>query len=599
MSYKKFIAFFIFPSILLFFTFSFVSAGIPEAVTYLQAQSADEWITQALVAAGSDVGDITYLQEFSGTTATDYAKRILAIVAVGENPRTFASTDLVDGLAGLYDGTQLGSADLLNDDIWGILALRSAGYTVGAQVVQQSKNFILQNQNVDGGWGYAVGSDSDTNDTAAAVVSLVEAGIAQDDAVIQNALIYLKSVQNSDGGFPYSVGSESDGGSDAWVLWAFNKLGTSLDEWVVDGGATPKSHLESLQQENGGYLWTISDGNIYTNITAHAVVALTGKSFPLAYVENAEEQQFQVRIEGSTETVCDKNISGTTALEVVRNAADLCGFTYVIEDTSFGPYLKTIGSDMAEGSAGWMYWVNWQSPSVGAADYTLQTGDEVLWAYGTWGNTILTRLTVDKTHIQEQEEVMVIVEALTGDPAAWQPLEGATVYCGNDTTTAATDEYGKFPLRCLTPKWQIWAEKAGHIRSNTVEVVIGGVSQEVDLKVDIVGGGDDGGAHAPELAFTVSGGQVHFGALKPGEKGMVDLTLTNTGTSDLYIESIVEGNEIFTDALYVASQLWPLYETHIQKSEEEVVVVSLPVPDDYTSYGEKNGTLIFWGTGIE
>ena len=70
-----------------------ISAGVPEAVTYLEAETANEWITMALAAAGQSSVSTAHLTSVSGTLATDYAKAILALTAVGENPATFGNTD--------------------------------------------------------------------------------------------------------------------------------------------------------------------------------------------------------------------------------------------------------------------------------------------------------------------------------------------------------------------------------------------------------------------------------------------------------------------------------------------------------------------------
>ena len=95
-----------------------VRASVPEAVAYLKTQAIDDWSAQALVAAGETSIDVSSLQTFTGSSATDYAKRILALVAAGEEPHTYTGTDLVAGLKALASGGQIGDATLLNDDAW-------------------------------------------------------------------------------------------------------------------------------------------------------------------------------------------------------------------------------------------------------------------------------------------------------------------------------------------------------------------------------------------------------------------------------------------------------------------------------------------------
>jgi hypothetical protein len=262
-------------------------AGALEAVNYLNTQPQDAWITQALVASGATDAPVDHLESVAETSypTTDYAKAILALAAVGENPTSFGNTDYVAKLKSYYDGNQMGDVGLVNDDIWSILSLASVYQADSAEAVA-AKNFLLANQNADGGWGYAVGGDSDTNDTAAAIMALTEAGVSSADMAIANAINYFQSLQNDDGGFPYNPvwGSDSDSGSDAWVISALYKIGQNPTAWDK-GGNNPVTHLESLQDTDGGYWWVgVSDWNNKA-MTPYAVIALSGKSFPVAYYE--------------------------------------------------------------------------------------------------------------------------------------------------------------------------------------------------------------------------------------------------------------------------------------------------------------------------
>jgi len=141
------------------------------AINYLKTQTPDPWITMALVSAGETDLNLDHLKIVSGNLATDYEKTILALTAAGKDPRNYGNVDFVEKLKSFYLEKQIGSPSLLNDDFWGILALVAAGERVSNQIIQDSKNFILTNQNKDGGWSYAVGGNSDTNDTAAAILA--------------------------------------------------------------------------------------------------------------------------------------------------------------------------------------------------------------------------------------------------------------------------------------------------------------------------------------------------------------------------------------------------------------------------------------------
>ncbi|MFA4819182.1 MAG: hypothetical protein WC621_05065 [Patescibacteria group bacterium] len=258
-----------------------VLAGTAEAISYLQQQTPDEWVTMALVAGGETLVAKDYLKTFSGQSATDYAKRILAIVAVGENPRTFAGTDLVAGLKAKAQSGQIGNTNWLNDDAWGILALRAAGESASNTVVTGAKNYLLTNQRPDGGWSWQAGGDSDTNDTAAVLMALKEVGLTYSDSSIQNGFNYLHSNQQTDGGFPYDLAwPASDSGSTSWIMSALYKFNQNPVTWT-QGSATPVSFLQSLQINNGSFKWQAGDASGSTAMTAYAVVALANSFYPV------------------------------------------------------------------------------------------------------------------------------------------------------------------------------------------------------------------------------------------------------------------------------------------------------------------------------
>jgi hypothetical protein len=479
---------------------------VANAAVYLKSQGNEPTATMALVAAGESV-DVSYLKSFSGTSAISYAKPIMAIAAAGEDPRTFAGENLVAKLKSFADETQLGSADQINDDIWGILALTAAG----DDATENSKNFILANQNDDGGWAWNVGGTSDTNDTSVAIMALLETGMLKSDTAIQNALAYLQTAQNDDGGFPYDpvspFGTDSDANSDAWVIMAFNKLGEDASDAV--------QHLLSLQDEDGGFWWMAPPTDFNNKAaTADAVIALTGNSFPV--LQSYGKAFF--KIVGSVGEICRGAVTAATAMDVVINASEECGYTYDIQDTSFGSYLAAINDDVAEGLNGWMYTVDGELPSIGAADYALSGGESVLWFFGEFGD----------------------------DPP-----------------------------------------------------VLGEVSEAVDLSVQIVQGGrGGGGGTSPEVGFSVTPGSLDFGQLAPGNSVAEQVTLKNEGQKNLNIEVEVLGDSVF-NFLKLNDILWNLFSLLLPTGTAEEVGVRLAIPAEFQSFGQKQGSLIFWGTATD
>lgn len=341
-----------------------------------------------------DAGSIPtgHLKNISSNSAIDYTAPILAITSLSEDPRTFGNEDYVQKLMSFHNQNQIGEANALNDDAFGILSLIASGVGPEDNIIVDAKNYLLQNQNQDGGWGFSVSTPSDTNMTAAVIVSLIAAGTPNTHQALTEGTNYLSSAQNQDGGFPYdpnsSFSTDSDTASTAWVVWALHSLSIDPTTWN-QGSNNPINFLENNQTLAGFFEYQPGFGEdaFSPNTTAYAVIALSGSSLPLKIIAQPSPSLplYLFRIEGSTSTVCSGEAEGPTALDIVKNASSICNFTYNITDTDFGPYLTQIDDDTAEGLMGWMYAVNNQLPSVGAADYNLEDGDFILWHFGEFG----------------------------------------------------------------------------------------------------------------------------------------------------------------------------------------------------------------------
>jgi PGF-pre-PGF domain-containing protein len=77
-------------------------------------------------------------------------------------------------------------------------------------------------------------------------------------------------------------------------------------------------------------------------------------------------------------------ITWQTALGALQKASEVGGFSYEIEETTWGPFVYSIEDKKkyAEGeTSGWMYQVNGESPMIGAHEYSVTTGDEIIWYF--------------------------------------------------------------------------------------------------------------------------------------------------------------------------------------------------------------------------
>lgn len=228
------------------------------------------WAVQALAAHGErNVAAVESLKTMQTTLkdrpATDIEKQILSLVAAGENPRTFIEIDAVALLKSKISNNQIGEADQVNDDIFGIIALKATGEAVPAGVITK----LIANQNQDGGWGIYTQTDSSTDMAALGVIALN--GLAGTDAAVTKAKAYIQQRQNDDGGFATSSG-ESSVGSTAWVDWMIGAMGQGYGEWTKNN------------RTSRDYLWTNqgSDGSWSNSVllTSYALIALSGKGFP-------------------------------------------------------------------------------------------------------------------------------------------------------------------------------------------------------------------------------------------------------------------------------------------------------------------------------
>lgn len=563
------------------------SAG--SAKSYLLEHANNPWSTMALAALGENSIPQDYLKSVSGSTAIEYAAPILAITALKQDPRSFGDKDYVAELEKYHNGGQIGDPSAINDDIFGLLALVSAGGQ--SSIIGDAKNFILAHQQANGGWGYAASGGADSNMTSAAVVALIAGGVPAADGRIQKAFDYLKTAQNDDGGFTYEPGSQfgtaSDSSSTAWALWALRAAGANPADWSKSGNS-PIQYLES-NQTSSGYFKFQSDSaeDAFSSVTtAYAVIALAGKTLPLNIVSTSAAK-FQFRIEGKDSAVCAGEVPGPTALDVVKNASALCGFAYHIQSTSFGPYLDQIGEDKAAGAIGWMYLVNWLSPSVGAGSYNLKSGDSVLWYYGDF-NWKPARLALSETQIASGGSSAAAVEYF--ENGLWSPLEGAGVIYGVQVVVTGGD--GKVSITPPDGYYKVSAEKAGYIRTNGIILKVGSpAGNQVGLSAVIRKGEVKGSS----ISFTVDPSAIDFGALAPGERSSRNLSIKNTGTVNISVRGIVSGDDVFVSNLSLNGGSWPGFQKFVAIDQTQTLSAALAIPANYSgSEGGKTGAITFW-----
>jgi hypothetical protein len=611
--------------------------SVQESDGKIESFSASAWVVMAIAAAGEDPDDwkvsanpsiVDYLADSaaSADSANAYSKMIMAAVAAGEDPTDFGGRDFVALLEAEHDNNQIGDDTQLNDDFWGVMALVAAGEDPATStIIQDSVAFIIANQDaVDDGWGWGVGGDSDVDDTAAAIMALIAAGQSPGSAAISDGLDYIKTTQQDNGGFESwgSTNADTDSRGICGIA-AAGEVPTDAT-WESLLGNNPVDDLLTFQQtgdDYGAFYWQDGTPGMSTaGTTAAAIIALLGDYFPIAVLEPEPPQPgvtVNVRIEGEDENIWNDSVTvdeswitadnsdieyhleDPTALGALDEAATEGEFPYETTDEWGGLFVTSIDGEEGEGMAGWMYRVDYISPSVGADQFILDETSppdpphqEVLFYYGLWDDIPL-KLEVDNIAPDAGDSFTVTVSEYDDAMAEWYLIEDATVYVDTDYTT---DQNGEVEITIYNNTTiDIYAEMDGHIRSNPVTVTVGeGSSQQsegqnVHMTVDII----------PAISFSVDPDYINFGVLGPRDvSDPATLTLTNEGAWKLLITAVVsdDADGLYVDGLAINSLKWNQFEGTVRRSKSEEYTVTLTVPETYTETGNQNGTIIFWAS---
>ncbi|MEX1997578.1 MAG: prenyltransferase/squalene oxidase repeat-containing protein [Candidatus Andersenbacteria bacterium] len=204
-------------------------------------------------------------------SALDVERLVLAVRAGGGDPRRFGGQNLVTKLKGYYHHNQIGEETLVNDDIFGVLALLAAGEPVSGNPIAATVQTILTKQTANGSW---VGIDITAAATQALQAYQRQGGEHNVQEALERARHYLQLNQDQYGGF----GENS--ASTAWALQAIIALGENPNDWQNTTGATPWHALLRYQSATGGFGWR-SHTDVSAFMTAYAAVALLGTPWPV------------------------------------------------------------------------------------------------------------------------------------------------------------------------------------------------------------------------------------------------------------------------------------------------------------------------------
>jgi len=256
------------------------SGGFAEAGSSSPSVGLTEWAVTGLAAAGRTpalmhrAGGRTPVGYLAAnvktfTDAPTIEKAILALVAMGRTPYSFAGRNLVAMLRTKVNASTGRIGAYSNSTYWGVLALRAAGTTAPAKAYSYIRNQQLSN----GGFGWAPGTGADSNDTAAAMLALRTLSIPCGWAIFKGALDYVAKLHNSDNGYSLAIDGASDSQSTAWVVQA--RGACSLKNTAALG------YLHARQLRSGAYNYQKGRTVTPAWVTAQVLPAVNGRHYPI------------------------------------------------------------------------------------------------------------------------------------------------------------------------------------------------------------------------------------------------------------------------------------------------------------------------------
>lgn len=251
-------------------------------------EGSSDWYAMCAAAIGqaskADIATIkaNAIQPIEQYDCTTLQKNIIILSALGED--VTAVDDGVGGtinlLENLYTGADyIGSWSWAESVAYTLMAYAASGQSIPDSAVNAPATLVdlLKNnyRTSDGGYGYAGDSCPDT--TGAVIASFVlYKNIDGVQTMIDDAVASLKASQNADGGFGYAVGTETN--TDSTALAIIGLCAAGIDPTSADftkDGKNPVTALLALvnDTQDGFPGW---DADLATSEAFHAMVAYSG-----------------------------------------------------------------------------------------------------------------------------------------------------------------------------------------------------------------------------------------------------------------------------------------------------------------------------------
>ena len=245
-----------------------------------------EWMVIGLARSGRTVPEgyyenvVKYVKEhinaderLDENKATDNARVILALTAIGKDVTNVGGHDLLAGLDEMSYITYQG----VNGPIWTLIALDSHDYEPQGDVTREKLiNAILDAQLSDGGWDM-MGKAADTDITAMAIQALAPYYDTNDTvkAAVDKALDVLSAMQNDDGTFSTAFsGKTSESTAQVIVALTALSINPATDSRFIKNGLNAVDGLCSFYVDGGGFRHVAGDNGLNGMATEQGYYAL-------------------------------------------------------------------------------------------------------------------------------------------------------------------------------------------------------------------------------------------------------------------------------------------------------------------------------------
>lgn len=199
---------------------------------------------------------------------TEYSRAVIAVSAIGRDPRSVAGYDLTLPLTDFEAVTRQG----INGPVWALIALNSCGFS-DEPLKERYISEILKREKQSGGWSLSERADAEADITAMALTALSFCKERADaSAAIDRAVNFLSEIQTENGG--YMSGGEETAESAAQVLVAMSALEISADDGrFVKNGKSVKDNMLSFYNADGSFSHTDEPNLMATEQCFYALVA--------------------------------------------------------------------------------------------------------------------------------------------------------------------------------------------------------------------------------------------------------------------------------------------------------------------------------------